>query len=55
MNKIVDKVKQTIDRLTNKRPWDKYYKEVGAKNHIDVPNLSIYELYDIFPLSSLKI
>lgn len=43
MNKIVDKVKQTIDRLTNKRPWDKYYKEVGAKNHIDVPNLSIYE------------
>ena len=41
MNVLMDKVKETIDKITHKKPWDKYYKKKDRK--VNVPNLSVYE------------
>ena len=38
MNILMDKVKETIDKMTHKKAWDKYYNKKDRK--INVPNLS---------------
>ena len=41
MNVLIDKMKDTFDKITHKKAWDKYYKKNERK--IEVPNLSAYE------------
>ena len=41
MNVLMDKVKETINKMTHKKLWDKYYAKKDRK--INVPNLSVYE------------
>ncbi len=41
MNILMDKVKDTFEKIKYKHPWDKYYKK--NQRDIKVPNMSCYE------------
>ena len=41
MNELINKMKKTIDKMTHKKAWDKFYKK--NERNIEVPNLSAYE------------